>query len=60
LGAFSIALDAEDVAAHDFVDSIDAAQLQRSNALGRRLDTLGRRLRSLDTTLGLPACVRAA
>ena len=54
------ALDAEDLAATHLVDALEAGQARRSKMLGRQIDALNRRLRSLDKKLGLPACVKNA
>ena len=52
-------LDAQDVAATHLVDALEAGQVRRSKTLGRRIETLDKRLRSLYETLGLAACVKA-
>jgi hypothetical protein len=52
-------LDAQDLAATRLVDALESRQVRRSKTLGRRIDTLDKRLRSLYKMLGLAACVEA-
>ena len=51
-------LDADDIAAHRWLDSIEARRVARMRALARRMDGLERRVRSLERKLGLIACAR--
>jgi len=52
-------LDKEDVVGHDFLDSLEAHQMQRARSLARRIDRLDKRLRAQTRKLGLPTCAKA-